>query len=87
MVALDIGNTNSCIAGYVADGSDAMFQLCIPSWVAFTANGTILVGDDAQDYAAVDPASAVSGFKRLIGMRYHVHIYKSISSRFYIMPP
>jgi heat shock protein 5 len=69
VVAIDIGNTNSCIAGYADGRAETMFQLCIPSWVAFTGNGTLLVGDDARNHAAVDPGSAIFGFKRLLGKR------------------
>lgn len=47
-----------------------MFHLCIPSWVAFPDDGGVLVGDDARNYAAVNPdAAAFSGFKRLLGKR------------------
>jgi heat shock protein 5 len=68
VIAVDLGNTNSCVAGYGHDGS--MFHLCIPSWVAFPDDGGVLVGDDARNYAAVNPdAAAFSGFKRLLGKR------------------
>ena len=67
VVAIDIGNTNSCVAGYADGRAETMFQLCIPSWVAFIGNGTLLVGDDARNHAAVDPGSAIFGFKRLVG--------------------
>ncbi|CAM0950315.1 unnamed protein product [Alopecurus aequalis] len=74
VVAIDIGDTNSCVAGYADDRAETMFQLCIPSWVAFTGNGTLLVGDDARNHAAVDPGSAIFGFKRLMGKRWD-HMY------------
>ncbi|XP_037428492.1 heat shock 70 kDa protein BIP2-like [Triticum dicoccoides] len=67
--AIHLGNTKSCIAGYGGrlDPYTA-YQLCIPSWVAFTHNGT-LVGEAAMNHAAVSPGTAVSGFKRLLGIR------------------
>uniref|UniRef100_M8BGE1 Luminal-binding protein 2 n=1 Tax=Aegilops tauschii TaxID=37682 RepID=M8BGE1_AEGTA len=67
--AIHLGNTKSCIAGYGGrlDPYTA-YQLCIPSWVAFTHNGT-LVGEAAINHAAVSPGTAVSGFKRLLGIR------------------
>ncbi|KAK1602379.1 hypothetical protein QYE76_016530 [Lolium multiflorum] len=71
VVAIDIGNTNSCVAGYADGRAQTMFQLCIPSWVAFTGNGTLLVGDDARNHAAVNPGSAIFGFKRLLGKRWN----------------
>ncbi|CAM0875984.1 unnamed protein product [Alopecurus aequalis] len=66
--AIYIGNTKSCIAGYggLLD-PDTSYKLCIPSWVAFTDNGT-LFGQAALEHAAVSPGTAVSGFKRFIGL-------------------
>ncbi|KAG2631228.1 hypothetical protein PVAP13_2NG006902 [Panicum virgatum] len=49
--------------------TQTMFQLCIPSWVAFADDGAVLVGEDARNHAAVNPQAAVSGFKRLLGKR------------------
>jgi heat shock protein 5 len=70
VVAIDLGNTNSCIAGYApAKTGLTTFQFCIPSWVAFTDDGTTLVGDAARNHAAAHPEDAVFGFKRLLGLR------------------
>ncbi|KAL6643690.1 hypothetical protein ACP70R_018456 [Stipagrostis hirtigluma subsp. patula] len=70
VIAIDLGNTNSCVAGYAAGGaSEAMFHHCIPSWVAITDGGTVLVGEDAMNHAAVNREAAISGFKRLLGTR------------------
>jgi len=70
VIVIDLGNTNSCVAGYGGGGqTQAMFQLCIPSWVAFADDGAVLVGEDARNHAAVNPQAAVSGFKRLLGQR------------------
>ncbi|CAM0870670.1 unnamed protein product [Alopecurus aequalis] len=67
--AIHLGNTKSCIAGYGGRSDPyTAYQLCIPSWVAFTDNGT-LVGEAAMNHAAVSPGTAVSGFKRLFGIR------------------
>ncbi|CAL4911545.1 unnamed protein product [Urochloa decumbens] len=71
-IAIDLGNTNSCVAGYAVPGKpETMFQHCIPSWVAFSDDGTALVGEAAKNHAAADPTAAFSGFKRLLGLRYH----------------
>ncbi|TVU13150.1 hypothetical protein EJB05_40682, partial [Eragrostis curvula] len=64
-----LSNTNSCVAGYASGDADDMFRICIPSWVAFPDDGTVLVGEDARSYAAVHPDAAVYGFKRLFGKR------------------
>ncbi|RCV36524.1 hypothetical protein SEVIR_7G335600v4 [Setaria viridis] len=70
VVAIDLGNTNSCIAGYAPAKTDTMFQFCIPSWVAFTDDGATLVGEAARNHAgAADPQAVVFGFKRLLGLR------------------
>lgn len=70
VIAVDLGNTNSCVAGYGPGGhAESMFHLCIPSWIAFPDDGAVLVGDDARNYAAVNPQAAFSGFKRLLGKR------------------
>jgi heat shock protein 5 len=67
--AINLGNTNSCIAGYDFDPKSTYYQFCIPSWVAITDNGT-LSGEAAMDHAALSPRTAISGFMRLLGRRY-----------------
>ncbi|KAK3136218.1 hypothetical protein QOZ80_5BG0429870 [Eleusine coracana subsp. coracana] len=69
IIAIDLGNTNSCVAGYSTPEHDAetMFRICIPSSVAFSDSddGTVLVvGEDAMNHPA-----AIHGFKRLFGRR------------------
>lgn len=66
VIAVDLGNTNSCVAGY-GDEADAppLFRLCIPTSVAFTGDGDALVGEAAKNHPA-----AISGFKRLLGTRF-----------------
>ncbi|KAF8718034.1 hypothetical protein HU200_025504 [Digitaria exilis] len=64
--AINLGNTNSCIAGYDLAPGSTYYQFCIPSWVAVTDNGT-LSGAAAMDHAALSPGTAISGFMRLAG--------------------
>lgn len=74
--AIHIGNTKSCISGYGRRLDPyTMYQFCIPSWVAFTANST-LFGEAAMNHAGVSPGTAVSGFKRLLGVSMHNEIVK-----------
>ncbi|CAN6339680.1 unnamed protein product [Urochloa humidicola] len=69
-IAIDLGNTNSCVAGYVIPGkTETMFQHCIPSWVAFADDGAALVGEAAKTHAGAHPEAAFSSFKRLLGLR------------------
>uniref|UniRef100_A0A0D9XX07 Uncharacterized protein n=1 Tax=Leersia perrieri TaxID=77586 RepID=A0A0D9XX07_9ORYZ len=63
VIAVDVGNTNSCVAGYGADGN--YFRLCIPTSVVFTDDGDAIVGEAAKNHPA-----AISGFKRLFGQRF-----------------
>uniref|UniRef100_A0A0E0MJR4 Uncharacterized protein n=1 Tax=Oryza punctata TaxID=4537 RepID=A0A0E0MJR4_ORYPU len=69
VIAVDLGNTNSCVAGYGATAGDEtappMFRLCIPTSVAFTGDGAVLVGEAAKNHPA-----AISGFKRLLETRF-----------------
>lgn len=70
VIAIDLGNTNSCVAGYSSPEAESMFHICIPSWVAFSDDGNVLVGEDAMNHAAANPdATAIYGFKRLFGRR------------------
>ncbi|KAM3272173.1 hypothetical protein ACQJBY_042402 [Aegilops geniculata] len=66
VIAIDLGNTNSCVAGYSHGHGqvETMFQLCIPTWVTFPGDGSVLVGEDAKNHAAPNP---IFGFKRLLG--------------------
>ncbi|CAN6357667.1 unnamed protein product [Urochloa humidicola] len=67
VIAIHLGNTSSCVAGY--GPGKTTFQFCIPSWVAFTEDSNTLVGEDARNHASADPESTVVfGFKRLLGL-------------------
>ncbi|XP_062201838.1 luminal-binding protein 5-like [Phragmites australis] len=69
VIVIDLGNTNSCVAGYVPGETETMLQFCIPSWVAFTDDGAALVGEAAKNHAGPDPEATIFGFKRLFGLR------------------
>ncbi|KAL6610670.1 hypothetical protein ACP70R_040639 [Stipagrostis hirtigluma subsp. patula] len=74
-VAIHLGNTKSCVAGYDHYPGTNYYQFCIPSWIAFTDNGT-LSGEAARNHAAVSPGTAISGFKRLLGASLHDEVAK-----------
>jgi len=63
VVAIDPGNTNSCVAGYESvETTRTMFHHCIPSWVIFADDDAVLVDEDAMNHAAVNPwAKDVNG--------------------------
>jgi hypothetical protein len=70
VIVIDLGNTNSCVAGYAPGKTETMFQFCIPSWVAFSGDGATLVGEAAKNHASAEPDATAFGFKRLLGLRY-----------------
>ncbi|KAL6620805.1 hypothetical protein ACP70R_035944 [Stipagrostis hirtigluma subsp. patula] len=75
VAAIHLGNTKSCVAGYDDYPGTNYYHFCIPSWIAFTDNGT-LFGEAARNHAALSPGTAVSGFKRLIGARLEHEVAK-----------
>ncbi|KAG8100553.1 hypothetical protein GUJ93_ZPchr0013g35515 [Zizania palustris] len=71
-MAIHLGNTNSCIAGYdgVVEAEANYYQFCIPSWVAVVDDDTIISGEATMNRAAVSPGSAISGFMRFLHSRH-----------------
>jgi molecular chaperone DnaK len=70
-VGIDLGTTNTVIA-VVVDGiattlEDDQGRRLIPSIVAFEADGTNLVGEQAKDRRVSDPENTIYSIKRLIG--------------------
>ncbi|KAF8657928.1 hypothetical protein HU200_059738 [Digitaria exilis] len=66
VVIVDLGNTNSCISGFVPGKTAVdMFQHCIPSWVAFTDDGAALVGEAAKDHAGTDAIYVIDRRRRM----------------------
>ena len=53
VIVIDLGNTNSCVAGYAPGKAETMFQFCIPSWVSFLGDGATLVGEAAKNHATL----------------------------------
>ncbi|KAF8657929.1 hypothetical protein HU200_059742 [Digitaria exilis] len=80
-IVIDLGNTNSCVAGYEPGKPETVFQHCIPSWVAFTDDGAALVGEAAKNYAGAHHEAAVSGFKRLLGLRLNHEFEEAVVQR------
>ncbi|PUZ62983.1 hypothetical protein GQ55_3G030500 [Panicum hallii var. hallii] len=69
VIVIDLGNTNSCVAGYAPGKTETMFQFCIPSWVSFSGDGATLVGEAAKNHASAEPDATAFGFKRFLGLR------------------
>jgi hypothetical protein len=47
-----------------------MVRVHIPSWVAFSDDDSVLVGEAAKNHADTHPEAAIFGFKRMLSQRY-----------------
>ncbi len=83
IIGIDLGTSNSAAAVVLggrptiipaAEGS-TMYGKTIPSVVAFTKDGQILVGEPARRQAAMNPEGTVTGIKRLMGTRKKIKIW------------
>src|ERR1035437_3979075 len=74
IIGIDLGTTNSCV-GIIEDGrlliipNDEGFRTT-PSVVAFTKEGTILVGNAAKRQQIMNPENTVFSIKRFMGGKY-----------------
>ncbi|RKY30865.1 MAG: molecular chaperone DnaK, partial [Candidatus Omnitrophota bacterium] len=84
IIGIDLGTSNSAAAvmegGKVtmipsAEGTTIAGGKAFPSYVAFTKDGQILVGEPARRQAAVNPEGTVYAVKRKMGTDYKYHIY------------
>ncbi len=73
IIGIDLGTTNSCV-GVIEDGktqivlNDEKFRTT-PSVVAFTKEGTILVGNAAKRQQIMNPENTVFSIKRFMGRK------------------
>jgi len=72
IIGIDLGTSNSCAAVMLggkptiipsAEGT-TMYGKTVPSVVAFTKDGQILVGEPARRQAAMNPEGTITGIKR-----------------------
>ncbi len=70
-VGIDLGTTNSLVATVRSAVpvviEDALGRALLPSVVHYAADGTQIVGVEAQAFAAADPQNTIASAKRLIG--------------------
>lgn len=73
---LDLGTTNSCV-GILIPETDKVEILAteqggrtFPSWVSFSENGEVLVGEAAKSASVSNPTNTVFDAKRLIGRKF-----------------
>ena len=84
VIGIDLGTSNSA-AAYMdgdrpaiipsAEGTTVGGGKAFPSYVAFTKDGQLLVGEPARRQAAINPEGTVSGFKRKMGTDYKFRIF------------
>jgi len=73
-VGIDLGTTNSLVATF-RNGSlqvlaDEQGRALLPSVVHYADSGSVVVGDEAQLFAAEDPSNTLASVKRLMGRSY-----------------
>src|SRR5712664_3887893 len=84
LLGIDLGTTNTCVA-YVRNKVARVVpsdkgSLILPSVVAMSDKGDLLVGNVAKDQMVVNPRNTIYGAKRLIGRKYNSKIVQAIIS-------
>jgi molecular chaperone DnaK len=83
IIGIDLGTSNSA-AAYLEAGKPTIIPAAegvtlggkaFPSYVAFTKDGQLLVGEPARRQAVSNPEGTVSAFKRKMGQDYKYKIY------------
>lgn len=85
VLGIDLGTTNTCVA-HVRNHVAKMVptdrgSLTLPSVVALSAKGEILVGGVAKDQMLVNPRNTIYGAKRLIGRQFDSRVVQDVRGR------
>ena len=84
VIGIDLGTSNSAAAVMEAgrpvlipsaEGTTVGGGKAFPSYVAFTKDGQLLVGEPARRQAAINPEGTVAGFKRKMGTSFKYKIF------------
>jgi len=84
VIGIDLGTSNSAAAVMEggrpviipsAEGTTVGGGKAFPSYVAFTKDGQLLVGEPARRQAAINPEGTVTGFKRKMGTTFKYKIF------------
>lgn len=84
VIGIDLGTSNSAASVMEGDrpsiipsaeGTTVGGGKAFPSYVAFTKDGQLLVGEPARRQAAINPEGTVCGFKRKMGTDYKYRIF------------
>jgi len=86
ILGIDLGTTNTCVA-YVKNRLARVVpsdkgSLILPSVVAVSEKGDLLVGNVAKDQVVVNPRNTIYGAKRLIGRKYNSKVVQDIKHYF-----
>jgi molecular chaperone DnaK len=86
LLGIDLGTTNTCVA-YVRNKVARIVPsdkgaLILPSVVAVSEKGDLLVGNVAKDQMVVNPRNTIYGAKRLIGRQYNSKVVQDIKHYF-----
>jgi molecular chaperone DnaK len=86
LLGIDLGTTNTCVA-YVRNKVARVVpsdkgSLILPSVVAVSEKGDLLVGNVAKDQMVVNPKNTIYGAKRLIGRQYNSKVVQDIKHYF-----
>jgi len=83
IIGIDLGTSNSAAAVLIggkpvvipSSEGVTLYGKAFPSYVAFTKDGQLLVGEPARRQAITNPEGTVTGFKRKMGTDYKYKIY------------
>jgi molecular chaperone DnaK len=84
IIGIDLGTSNSAAAFLEggrpaivpsAEGTTVGGGKAFPSYVAFTKDGQLIVGEPARRQAVSNPEGTVTGFKRKMGTDYHYTLH------------
>src|SRR5437763_17209808 len=86
IVGIDLGTTNTCVAS-VRNRIPKVVptdrgQLILPSVVALSGKGDLMVGGAAKDQMVTNPRNTIYGAKRLIGRKYHSRAVQELRDYF-----
>src|SRR5512147_2492178 len=84
IVGIDLGTTNACVA-HVRSRIPRVVptdkgSLILPSVVALSEKGDVLVGGVAKDQLVVNPKNTIYGAKRLIGRKWNSRVVQELRS-------
>src|SRR5579862_1908986 len=84
IVGIDLGTTNTCAASVRNKVPKVVptdrGNLILPSVVALSAKGDLLVGGVAKDQMVTNPKNTIYGAKRLIGRKYNSKVVQDLKS-------